>query len=111
MPREVPVDRGLFDQLVESGSTQMLPAKAWPPHVGLMSDVRQVWAWSNTSTEAAIRVIRSGGLSGKAFKQDEWVFVKQKDGTVTMRGPSKDVDGGHHTDLLPGWPLRDQKSD
>ena len=103
---ETPIDRKLFDDLVSSGSTQVLSAGSWLSHITEMPGVLQVWGWRNTTTEAAVRVIRAGNPGGKAFKQDEWVLVEHRDGSVTMMGPIKDVDGGHHTNSLPGWPVR-----
>ncbi|MDH5197782.1 MAG: hypothetical protein OEY20_11060, partial [Gemmatimonadota bacterium] len=80
--REIPVDQGLFNELVSSNSTRVLARGSWLPHIAQMPDVLQVWGWSDTSTKAAQRVIRSLGPNSSGFKQDEWCLVKRRDGSV-----------------------------
>jgi hypothetical protein len=56
----------------------------------------------------AVEVIRDCGFDGSPlWKRDRWYLSQTTDDrTWITRIPDKNIEGGHHTDTLPPWPIR-----
>ena len=104
----LPVARNIFDALIRSDTTQVVPRANWPPHVFKMeaegNTVRQVWSWVPQEGQVALEVIRE---CSTFWKRDRWYLSETTDGRVWItRAPDKNIEGGHHSGRLPPWPLR-----
>ena len=111
MTKWMPIDRHLYDRIIEQGSTQLIPRSEWGKlepiyKASQKQNIIQVHVWEASSGGITIEVFRAADGPPR-FKANFLHAVLFADGTARICGDWDDPDPhDHRSDVMPPWEPR-----